>query len=66
MIKLVNVVYFEKNDILLSQLLNEVPSEGQGIKIKGRKGKILSVERINEKKFHVQVEFLKEEKNNKK
>ena len=64
--KLVNVVYFEKEDILLSQLLNEVPLEGQGIKIKGRKGKVLSVKNINEKKFHVQVELLKEDKNKQK
>ncbi|MFN7250415.1 MAG: hypothetical protein ACK4M9_06420 [Anaerobacillus sp.] len=62
---MVNVVYYEKSDILLSQLLNEVPSEGQGIKIKGRKGVVLRVERINEKKFHVHVELMKEDKNKK-
>jgi phage-related protein len=61
----VNVVYYEKSDILLSQLLNEVPTEGQGIKIKGRKGEVLRVERINEKKFHVHVELMKEDKNKK-
>ncbi|RXJ00263.1 hypothetical protein DS745_12070 [Anaerobacillus alkaliphilus] len=63
---MVNVVYYAKGDILLSQLLNEVPLEGQGIKIKGKKGEVLRVEKINEKKYHVQVEFLKEDKNKKK
>ena len=63
---MVNVIYFEKKDILLSQISNEEPSEGQGIKIKGRKGKILSVDSINEKTFHIQVELLKEDKNKKK
>lgn len=62
---MVNVVYYEKSDILLSQLLNEVPSEGQGIKIKGRKGEVLRVDKINEKIFHVQVDLMKEEKNKK-
>ncbi|WP_373558529.1 hypothetical protein [Bacillus sp. FJAT-45350] len=64
--ELVNVVYIEKRDILLSQLLDEVPAVGQGIKIKGRKGKVLDVERIKENTFHVQVELLKEDKNKRK
>nr|WP_306453956.1 hypothetical protein [Bacillus sp. FJAT-45350] len=60
------MVYIEKRDILLSQLLDEVPAVGQGIKIKGRKGKVLDVERIKENTFHVQVELLKEDKNKRK
>ncbi|MFF3024770.1 hypothetical protein ACFVRR_19295 [Gottfriedia sp. NPDC057948] len=51
------VHYFEKNVELLNQLLKNVPSEGDTISIKGRKGKVLSVNQINDKHVHVIVEL---------
>lgn len=49
------VHFFEKKNLLLSQLLKRVPSAGEDLKIKGRKGKVSSVNNIDEKIFHVQV-----------
>ncbi|MEH7350122.1 hypothetical protein [Gottfriedia acidiceleris] len=51
------VHYIEKNVELLNQLLKNVPSEGDAILIKGRKGKVLSVNQINDKHVHVIVEL---------
>ncbi|PET47243.1 hypothetical protein CN514_20155 [Bacillus sp. AFS001701] len=51
------VHYIEKNVELLNQLLKYVPSEGDTISIKGRKGKVLSVNQINDKHVHVIVEL---------
>lgn len=48
------VYYLEGKNILLNQLRKSVPSEGEEIKIKGRKGKVTSVQTI-EDKVHVQV-----------
>lgn len=50
-----NVYYFENKDLLLSQLRKHLPSVGEDLTIKGRKGKVLSITSINEKKFHVQL-----------
>ncbi len=51
------VHFYEKNNLLLSQLLNQVPSLNSEIKIKGRKGKIVSINEVAENKFHIQVEL---------
>ncbi|PGL70398.1 hypothetical protein [Bacillus sp. AFS055030] len=51
------VHYIEKNVELLNQLLKNIPSEGDTIRIKGRKGKVLSVNHINDKHVHVIVEL---------
>ena len=51
------VHYIEKNVEILNQLLKNVPSEGDDIFIKGRKGKVLSVNQINDKHVHVIVEL---------
>jgi hypothetical protein len=54
------VVYFYENKIqLLNQLRNHVPSVGENLTIKGRKGKITSVSPIDEKHIHVQVDLEK-------
>ncbi|WP_313799604.1 hypothetical protein [Cytobacillus sp.] len=57
------VYFFENKDLILSQLLNRVPTVGETLTIKGRKGKISSVTSLDEKKLHVQV--LLEKKGNK-
>jgi hypothetical protein len=50
------VVYFlENKNLLLSQFLRNVPALNEELKIKGRKGKVSSVNHIDEKIVHVQV-----------
>jgi hypothetical protein len=50
------VVYFlENKNLLLTQLLQRVPSVGEDLKIKGRKGKVSSVTSVDEQKFQVQI-----------
>lgn len=49
------VHFIENNTVLLTQLLNRVPAEGEELKIKGRKAKVSSVKDIDELNVHVQV-----------
>lgn len=49
------VYFFENKNLLLCQLLHRVPSEGEELKIKGRKGKVLNVKSVDDNKIHVQV-----------
>jgi hypothetical protein len=49
------VHFFENKNQLLTQLLKTVPTEGQDLKIKGRKAKVTTVTAIDEKTIHVQV-----------
>jgi predicted phosphatase len=49
------VYFFENKNLLLSQLLKRVPSEGEDLTIKGRKGKVSSVNIMDEKNIHVHV-----------
>lgn len=51
--------FFENNTFILSQLLKQIPSVNEDIKIKGRKGKVLSVKEIAENIIHVNVVFEK-------
>jgi len=57
------VHYFENKNLLLSQLLQRVPSVGEELKIKGRKAKISSVTNVEDNKFHIQVVLEKVNKN---
>lgn len=54
---MVAIHFFENNTLVLSQLLNSIPSVDEDIKIKGRKGKVLGVKQIQENIFHVHVMF---------
>ncbi|MGE8077456.1 hypothetical protein [Peribacillus loiseleuriae] len=54
---MVTIHFFENNTIVLSQLLKHIPSVDEDIKIKGRKGKVLSVKNIEENIVHVHVIF---------
>lgn len=49
------VYYFENKNLLLSQLLNNVPTVGDNLSIKGQKGKVSSVTSPDGKIHHVQV-----------
>lgn len=53
------VQFVEENTVLLCQLLHSVPAENDAIKIKGRKGKVVSVKNLNEL---VQVDVVLEKK----
>ena len=49
------VYFFENKNLLLSQFRQNVPSVGDDLKIKGRKGKVTSITKIDEKNIHVQL-----------
>lgn len=49
------VTYYDNRNVLLTQLLKNLPAEGENVKIKGRKGKITAVSPIDEKVVHVHV-----------
>ncbi|MDF0728873.1 hypothetical protein PY093_19865 [Cytobacillus sp. S13-E01] len=49
------VYFFDNKNLLLTQLLKHVPTVGEDLTIKGRKGKVSSVSSIDERKIHVQV-----------
>ncbi|RHW38362.1 hypothetical protein D1B33_05615 [Lysinibacillus yapensis] len=51
------VHFYEKRNLLISKLLNEVPSVDSEIRIKGRKGKVIEVHQVHENKYHVQIEL---------
>ncbi|WP_391115893.1 hypothetical protein [Psychrobacillus sp. L3] len=51
--------FFENKVKVLNQALRSIPSVDEDIKIKGRKGKVINVEQIEETLFHVYVEFEK-------
>ena len=54
---MVAIHFYENNTLILSQLLKRIPSVDEDIKIKGRKGKVLTVKQIQENIFHVHVRF---------
>lgn len=58
------VHFFERKTLLLSQLRKSIPAVGEELKIKGRKGKVSSVDSVEEKKIHVQVELESIKKSN--
>ncbi|NHC40657.1 hypothetical protein G6549_11810 [Bacillus sp. MM2020_1] len=49
------VHFIEKDNVLLTQLLNKLPTEGEELKIKGRKAKVSSVKKVDELNVHVLV-----------
>jgi hypothetical protein len=57
--KMVVIHYFEDKTLLLSQLVKQIPSIDENIKIKGRKGKVLSVNNVEGNHVHVHVMFEK-------
>lgn len=51
------VHFFEGKTLVLSQLLNQIPNLDDNIKIKGRKGKVLGVNQVEENIVHIQIVF---------
>ena len=52
---LLAIHFFENNISVLSQCLKRVPEVNEDIKIKGRKGKVVNVNQIEDNKYHVHV-----------
>ncbi|MDT0149710.1 hypothetical protein Q9R38_24535 [Priestia aryabhattai] len=61
---MVAVHFFENRKLLLSQLRGNIPSTGDDLKIKGRKGTVVLVNDIDEKNVHVEVALEKVVKKN--
>lgn len=62
--KTMAVVHFlENNSVVLTQLLQNIPSINQDVKIKGRKGKVVNVSQVEENVINVYVELEKLLKN---
>ncbi|MBY0030626.1 hypothetical protein H7K20_26480 [Priestia aryabhattai] len=61
---MVAVHFFENRKLLLSQLRENIPSTGDNLKIKGRKGTVVLVNDIDEKNVHVEVALEKVVKKN--
>jgi hypothetical protein len=56
---MITVHYFENGTNVLTQLRQDIPNIDQPVKIKGRKGKILSMNQLKEEVYQVNVEFEK-------
>ena len=54
---MVVVRFLENKTVVLSQLLKQIPSVDENIKIKGRKGKVTSIENVKENVIHAHVVF---------
>lgn len=51
--------FYENNIAVLNQALRSVPEVNESVRIKGRNGKVTSVEEMGENKYFVYVEFEK-------
>lgn len=49
--------FFENNIKVLTQLLREVPTVEENIKIKGRKGKVSTIKEMGDNHFNVYIIF---------
>ena len=56
------VQFLDNKEIVLSQLLTKVPTVNEELKIKGRKGKIVNVVKVDHSKFHIHMIFEKKKK----
>ena len=54
---LFTVHFHEKKTVVLSQLLRSIPLIDDPVKIKGRKGKVIDVEFVDQNKINVYVLF---------
>ncbi|MFJ8063948.1 hypothetical protein ACIQYS_04910 [Psychrobacillus sp. NPDC096426] len=53
------VHFYENKTKVLNQALRRIPAVGEALKIKGRKGKVISVIEMDESTYHVYMEFEK-------
>lgn len=54
---MVFIHFFENSQMVLTQLLKTSPSIDQNIKVKGRKGKVIKIDPIDDRVIHVHVQF---------
>jgi hypothetical protein len=52
---MVTIQYYENNSLFLSQLVHQVPSVDENIKIKGKKAKVIRVDEVNKNLTHVHI-----------
>ncbi|MBM7662179.1 hypothetical protein JOC85_002986 [Bacillus mesophilus] len=52
-----NVHFFENKNLLLNQARNNVPAVGDVLTIKGRKGTVTSITKVDEVKIHIEMEL---------
>ncbi|KGR88626.1 hypothetical protein CD30_18120 [Ureibacillus massiliensis 4400831 = CIP 108448 = CCUG 49529] len=53
------VTFYEKSALVMSKLTTILPSVDEKITVKGRKGTVIKVDQIDERKIDVYVEFEK-------
>lgn len=51
--------FYENKNYVLNQVLRNIPSIDDNVTLKGRKGKVMSVEEIKENVYYVYIEFEK-------
>ncbi|EOR22911.1 hypothetical protein KGR20_15530 [Cytobacillus oceanisediminis] len=56
---MVTIHFFENSTNVLTQLRQEIPNIDQQVKIKGRKGKVLSINQVKDHVYQVNIEFEK-------
>lgn len=56
------VTFYENKSLVMSQLLKRIPTVDEEIKLKGKKGKVVSVDHINESNVHIHLIFEKVKK----
>ncbi|CAM5180394.1 Preprotein translocase subunit SecA OS=Ureibacillus acetophenoni OX=614649 GN=SAMN05877842_103225 PE=4 SV=1 [Ureibacillus acetophenoni] len=49
------VTFFENRSLIMSKLTTTLPTENENINLKGRKGTVLSVEKLDDKHINVHV-----------
>lgn len=54
---MVTIQFFDENGLLLSQLRKDIPVLEQEIKIKGKKGKVISVSKHSDTLYHINVQL---------
>jgi hypothetical protein len=52
-----NVHFFDNKNLLLNQARNNVPAVGEVLTIKGRKGKVTSITKVDEIKVYIEMEL---------
>ena len=50
-----NVTFYENRLLIMSKLTSIIPSENEIMNLKGRKGTVVQVEKLDEKNVHVHV-----------
>ncbi|CAM5180725.1 Preprotein translocase subunit SecA OS=Ureibacillus acetophenoni OX=614649 GN=SAMN05877842_103225 PE=4 SV=1 [Ureibacillus acetophenoni] len=49
------LLFFENRSLIMSKLTTTLPTENENINLKGRKGTVLSVEKLDDKHINVHV-----------